>query len=111
MELRAVNNLPDVVEMKIDFTKIGYQFYASNNDGSWSPLGPKKSEITKQSWYKPYKFIDPNEINEKMGYPPSYIVLDRKESLIDWIQANYNVKKLIKESSRDIIFDGEFKKK
>ncbi len=81
----------------------------SANSISWKPLKPSNAELNKQDWYSPWEFMDPNEVNTKMGLPPNYIVLNRKnEKLLDWVKKNFKVKEIIKNSKNDIVFRGEW---
>lgn len=99
----------------IDSIQPGYTCYnvmvqLSENSLSWTPLQPNKNELFKQEWHDQHVFMDPNEVNKRMGMPPYYAVIKQcQEGLKAWIEENFEVENYEKDSFTDIVFDGEYK--
>ena len=111
MLYRAADSIPSEVTLNVDPQYRMYQLlFKEENLLSWSPVGPSKQDLYDQEWYNPIKFMDPNEINLKMGYPPAYIVVKDPEplALLNWIKDNFSNLEIIKDAPSDIIFEGKY---
>lgn len=106
---RIANNLPSKIKSntRMDLYRC-YGLLTPRNDFTWSPVAPSPEELAKQPWYNVLKYVDPNEINEKMGMPPYYAVIPVAENLHDWVVKNFKVEKFYQDAVDDIIFEGEY---
>lgn len=101
----------------IDSIQPGYTCFnimvpLSENSLSWKPLEPNKDKLYKQKWFDPHVFMDPNEINKKMGIPPHYAVVKQFEGgLKNWIEENFEIDNYEKDTFTDIVFNGTYKSK
>ena len=97
-----------------DHIQPGYECYhimtPMGNGISWKAVAPDKRELAEKDWYNQFKYMDPNEINEKMGMPPNYVVLKHgEEPLSKWVRENFDIDSTSKESNNDVVFIGEWK--
>ena len=105
---RLSNTLPSNIKSKIKKGYIGLMLTKSDGGISWSTMKPKQEEMAKIEGYSPFTFIDPNEINEKLGHPPYYAIVKSIEEIEDWIKERFNVEKITRLGRTDIVFEGDY---
>lgn len=108
MQYKITDTISPSVITRVDPHYKIYQLLMQNKKGGWISIKPTHEDLKDKKWYKQFTFYDPNELNEKCGLPPFYIVLKKGSLLEDWVKQNFEDVK-ISETSYDFCFEGTYK--
>jgi len=114
VKFKIINLLPAMVAANINPKYVGFSIMQTDNNLSWFQVGPTQDELGKCSWYNGIKFIDPNEINRRTGYPPGYVIVDRdnvEKELLEFAEKNFTVEEWTCKGYNEYMFEGSFEKK
>lgn len=107
---RVINNISPEAASRMSPEYNGYSVLTCDKEGDviWKPIKPSLELMSKQPWYRPFTFFDPNEINEKMGLPPNYIALERGKDIIKHLKSIFTIKRILKDDNKDFCFEGDY---
>lgn len=109
LKYRLQNTLDSMVKSKIKKGFYGLQLVKSDGGIVWDTMKPTSKDLKKLKEYNPFEFIDPNELNTKLGLPPYYVIFKEGEDPEEWVRKNFDVETFVRLGRFDIIIEGEYR--